>query len=249
MAGDPAARRRFARRLLIALAVISIMAGILLGAPFLLLRVGRTDRESWAMLSDIGEAYGGVASVFGMLALVGVAASLVLQSREAAANRELAQRTIHTDLLIKALDDPALRACWGPSFHNDDERDREHLYTNLIVSFWRSMFEIGKITEVQLHALAGELFAGAPGRRYWTVAGPHQGARYVTKRDRRFVQILNRAYAEASIGDPQTRTNPEPVMREMTRDRSAMAALGAGFIVGVLISGAVSVVRRRRYSD
>jgi hypothetical protein len=45
-----------------------------------------------------------------MLGLVAVAGSLVLQSREIAVNRELTQRTIHTDLLSRALHEPKLNA-------------------------------------------------------------------------------------------------------------------------------------------
>lgn len=40
--------------------------------------------------------------------------------------------------------------------------------------FWHSMFEIGKITEDQLHALSAQLFRGMPGRRYWSIAGSFQ---------------------------------------------------------------------------
>jgi hypothetical protein len=156
----------------LAAVAILIAAAFLAGTPFLLLVVGHVRPNDWAQFSNEGQAYGGIAAVLGMLALVGVGASLILQARDAATNRELTQRTIHAELLSKGLEDPALLACWGPSLHGDLDHDRQHIYTNMIVQFWRSMFEIGKITETQLHGLSAQMFAGAPGRKYWSIAGP-----------------------------------------------------------------------------
>jgi hypothetical protein len=181
-----------------------------------------------------------------MLALIGVAGSFVLQSREAAASRELAQRTVHSDLLSKALDDADLRACWGPSEQGDDEYDRQHIYTNMIVSFWRSMFEIGKITEDQLHALSARMFAGAPGRRYWSIAGPHQSSQYVTVQDRKFAAILNQEYAKVAVS-MHAGELPEPrgSRPASAGDRSKFVALAVGAIAGVILSRAVAAARRR----
>jgi hypothetical protein len=178
------------------------MTAFLLCSPLALKALGGIGGSDWTELSSIGQAYGGVAAIFGMLALGGVTASLAIQSRDSAANRELHQRTLHTELLLRALDDPKLRECWGPSHHSDEEQDRQHFYTNTIVSFWRSMFEIGKITEDQLLALSTRMFSSPPGQRYWSIAGPHRGAHYLSDRDARFIEILNLAHAEA--------TNPPP---------------------------------------
>ncbi len=240
--------RRALRRFLLAGAALLAMTVFLLGAPLVLLALGNVSRSDWTQLSNVGQAYGGIAAVFGMLALVGVAASLVLQSRESAANRELVQRTIHSDLLLRALDDPQLRACWGPSRHGNGEQDRQHFYTNMIVSFWRSMFEIGKITEDQLRALSARMFASPPGRRYWSIAGLHQEAHYVAERDRKFVEILDREYARATAdagADEPPRTSPKRTPRNSVANAATIVALAAGLAGGTLISGALSMMRRR----
>lgn len=236
--------RRTFRRLLLAAATLLAIAAFLVGTPYLLLVIGHIRHNDWTQFSSEGQAYGGIAAVLGMLALVGVVASLVLQSREAAASRELAQRTIHADLLSKALDDPGLLACWGPSRHGDDEQDRQHIYTNLIVSFWRSMFEIGKITEAQLHALSARMFANTPGRRYWSVAGPHQISHYVTEQDRKFAKILDQEYTKASSAAAKL---PIPQRLEHTSadGRSKLAAFTLGTVAGVFLSGAVAAARHR----
>jgi hypothetical protein len=106
-------RRELARRIRFAAVAILIAAAFLAGTPFLLLAVGNVRPNDWTQFSNEGQAYGGIAAVLGMLALVGVGASLILQARDAANNRELTQRTIHAELLSKGLEDPALLACWG----------------------------------------------------------------------------------------------------------------------------------------
>jgi hypothetical protein len=186
------------------------------------------------MFSNEGQAYGGIAAVFGMLALLGVAASLVLQSRETAISRELAQRNLHTELLSKALDDPALLACWGPTLEGG-ELDRQHIYTNMIVQFWRSMFEIGKVTEDQLRGLAAQMFAAEPGRRYWSAARAFHQIYYASGSDATFVEIMEHEYNAALA---RTATNPQPRVRGSSLDdggRSTASALALGLIGGAIL--------------
>jgi hypothetical protein len=114
--------RRIVRRLFLAGTALLATAFFLIGTPFLLLAIGHIRHNDWTQFSNEGQTYGGIAAIFGMLALVGVAISLVLQSRDAAANRELAQRTVHADLLSRAFDDPGLLACWGLSYQGDEDR-------------------------------------------------------------------------------------------------------------------------------
>jgi hypothetical protein len=116
----------------------------------------------------------------------------------------------------------------------------------LIVSFWRSMFEIGKITEDQLHALSAYMFAGAPGRRYWTVAGPHQRAHYVSERDRRFVEILDQEYTKAAVSTPAAESRKPKVTRlPPAGSHSTIATLALGVAGGAILSEVVSATRRR----
>ncbi|MFI6938476.1 DUF6082 family protein [Streptomyces sp. NPDC050418] len=182
----------------------------MLGTPYVLAALHGLHGDAWRDAGEVAGVYGGVATILGMLALAGVAGSLLLQAREGAANREVAQRSFHTELILRAIDDPALRACWGP-LPQEDEEARQHLYTNLIVTFWRSMFEIGKITDDQLRLLAAQLFAGTPGRRYWALAGPAMSAQYTRKRDREFLLILQLACDRASVSaSPPAGTAPGP---------------------------------------
>jgi Family of unknown function (DUF6082) len=231
------------RRVLFTVTALVAAAAFTVGTPFLLLTISHIRPSDWTELSSEAQTYGGVAAVFGMLALVGVAGSLILQSREIAASRELAQRTIHTDLLSRALHDPKLNACWGPSLHGDADADRQHLYTNMIVQFWHSMFEIGKITEDQLHALSAQLFRGMPGRRYWSIAGPFQKSHYLTETDRRFMGILDEEHTrQAARAVTNSRSKFATLPKALTDNRSAITTLTLGLVTGAVLS---TVARRR----
>jgi hypothetical protein len=227
-------RGRAARRLQLIGGVLLAAAAFLVGTPYLFLAIARLRANDWTQFSNEGQAYGGIAAVFGMLALLGVAASLVLQSRETAISRELAQRNVHTDLLSKALDDPALLACWGPTL-DGDEVDRQHIYTNMIVQFWRSMFEIGKVTEDQLHGLAAQMFGGEPGRRYWSAARTFQKTYYASDIDAKFFDTMEHEYNAALA---HTATNPQPPVPSPSPDdggRSTASALALGLIGGAIL--------------
>lgn len=240
-------RWRTARYLFLAVIALLATASFIIGTPFALLAISQILPHDWLQFSNEGQAYGGVAAVFGMLTLVGVVASLVLQSRESAANRESAQRSIHKDLLFRALDDPDLQACWGPLWDGDDIQGRQHIYTNLIVSFWRSMFEIGEITDDQLHALSATMFANTPGRIYWSIAGPHQKIHYLSSRDRRFIQILEQEYIEATAKKDSSsqsgkakRDGAPPISPSVA---STGVAVIAGLAGGAVIAGFVSIIK------
>lgn len=108
------------------------------------------------------------------------------------------------------------------------------------------MFEIGKITDDQLRVLSARMFAGAPGRRYWTIAGPHQESHYVTDRDRKFVQILDQEHAKATFSTYTTESSKsEGSQSTLAGDHSTIAALALGIAGGAVLSGAVAVARHR----
>lgn len=234
-AGINRGRGRAARRLWLIGGVLLAAVAFLVGTPYLFLAIARLRANDWTMFSNEGQAYGGIAAVFGMLALLGVAASLVLQSHETAISRELAQRNVHTELLSKALDDPALLACWGPTL-DGDEVDRQHIYTNMIAQFWRSMFEIGKVTDNQLHGLAAQMFGGEPGRRYWSVARAFQKTYYASDIDAKFFEIMEHEYNAALA---HTATNPQPQVSSAPPDdngsHSTASALALGLIGGAIL--------------
>ncbi|NGN66324.1 hypothetical protein G5C51_20785 [Streptomyces sp. A7024] len=176
-------------RRIVAAIVFSVLVFVFV-VPYMLLLIGGLRKGDWQHFSNVAGAYGGVASVFGMLTLVGVIASLALQVRDSRANLELIHRSLHTELLNAAMDDPALRACWGPTSLGSDVEARQHIYITKIVTFWSSAFTMGKMSEDELRGNFSELVRGEPGRRYWRATQGLWEARMNSGNDVRFVEIL-----------------------------------------------------------
>jgi hypothetical protein len=168
-------------------------------------------RIDWRRLSDIGQTYGAVSAIIAAVALLGVAASLVIQSREAKAAYKNAQRAHHTNILVMAMEDPRYMECWGPYFTEDFSSESQFTYVNLIVSQWHAEYQMGELSDALLEATASSVFMSEPGRRYWNISGSFWRDNYADRRTRRFYRILSRAYAE-SLQKP---VSPPPAAREV----------------------------------
>jgi len=196
-------RPRFLVPALVFLLVV-VSLGLVVLSPFALDRFGMS--EAWGRRSEIGQTYGAAAALVSVLALAGISVSLVLQAREAKIAREYTSRAVHSELMRMAMDDPAYRECWGPFGASGDEVAlRQHMYVNLIVSYWQSRYELGMFSDAHLRVGASAMFAAMPGRRFWSAAREARLAVSDTRRLRRFHRILDEEYRKAEAAGP-----PEP---------------------------------------
>lgn len=194
---------------LVVLLLVLVSVGLVVASPWALITLDRNGKEiNWNRLSEIGATYGAVSAIIAAIALLGVAASLVIQSREAKAARNNAQRAHHVDLLRMAMDDPCYMECWGPYLTENFDAERQYTYVNLIVTQWHSEYEIGEMTDVLLRATAASVFAGSPGRQYWEASGSFWRDNYSGRRARRFFRILDEVYQEALKNPPSSASNP-----------------------------------------
>jgi hypothetical protein len=237
-------RSRISRILIIAGIAVTIagLLGIILLSPLALSAYDRAGKVDWNQLSLIGQTYGPISALIGGIALIGVGASLALQTREARESRLQDQRSRHADLLRDAINDPELAACWGPVGLPDDDFTalKHHLYTNQIVSTWQTSYKIGVISEGQLARSATTLFSGPIGRSFWERTRSYREgqARDEDGTAMRFHTILEAAYqnAPAPAKPAQARTREQ----ERSRSREIKAATFAGFFII-----AVTLVRSR----
>ncbi|MEV4482200.1 DUF6082 family protein [Micromonospora coxensis] len=243
--------RRSATPTALLLAVLVLLTAVLF-SPVGLLWVGERPGYDWPLLGNVGEAYGAASAILAGLALIGVAASLVVQAREAKAAREQALRGLHTDLLKMAIDDPGLLECWGPIEDSTDlDWFRKHVYTNLIVSHWQLMWEVDVLSEPHLEVLADQFFKGTAGRRFWAEArGPRMKAE-TSRRARRFTAVVDRSYRAAVAAGPATdassqpQPSPRPADAEPSGARPGRAPSRAGhFATGVVIGVGAALVGR-----
>ncbi|MEX5636273.1 DUF6082 family protein [Parafrankia sp. FMc2] len=197
----------------VALVVVAMIGiGALAAAP-LILTAARGQSNDWNELGDIATTYGAAAALLSVLALAGVAVSLVFQARETKASRDQALRSLHVDLLRMAMDDEVYRRCWGEFFDSSDpEEQRAQLYVNMIFSHWELMFELNALTEVALHEAARIVLAGPDGRRFWEGSREIRARSVSSRRKRRFHAIVDEEYlriaSPAPVPDPDSSAPP-----------------------------------------
>ena len=209
--------------------------------------MGLLNRQSrdWERLSWIGQTYGAASALLAVLALIGVAVSLFLQSREAKASREQALRVIHTELMQMAMEDEVYRRSWGPFFASGDPvAQREHIYVNLIISNWQMQYELRVFDEPHLRSAAHILFSGEVGQRFWSEVRDLRMRTASTRRERRFHKILDEGHQRA-LTSPATAPMPKsPVTQRHTQRPSRRIHYAVWLIVAGM--GAIAALRRLR---
>jgi hypothetical protein len=180
----PGLRSPWRTIVLAVLVSVAFLAGVV--ASPLAMKWLTGTRLKWAELSDVGQAYGGVSAVLSGLAFCGVAASLLMQRRQARLAQIYSIRQRHFELVKLALDDPQYLFVDGPN-EADDPNARLKVYANLLVGHWAMMWDLDAITADLVRAGAARLFATALARQWWT----EWGASFLSSKHRvRFVDLM-----------------------------------------------------------
>jgi len=202
----PVSMRRSLPFVLLTIGVLAL-SGLVFFSPFALVGLARF-KLNWFQLSDIGQTYGAVSALLSSLALVGVATSLLYQSRDGKNAREQTTRRLQFELIRMAMGDPSLMtasgAPWDLNIPSDNASIRQYLYVQLWVSFLAGNFMIGELPESAVrHMAAHELFRSEAGRNYWAAVGRAQMENSAGRR-RRFFRILDDVYKEAILSGAPT---------------------------------------------
>ncbi|WP_306211661.1 DUF6082 family protein [Actinoplanes sp. RD1] len=228
--------------------------GALVLSPSLLLRANRLTTDNWGTLSNVGQAYGGVSAILTALALIGVAASLLVQRQQAHIARTQAIRAFQLQMLTLCLEKPeTYYPLMGHEVTGDTEDARRQIFATYFLNYVHAGYSIDFFDE---QSLMGDVFPRFfkfdTGRAYWESMRPVWVARYFTKKSRKYVGMLDASYERAVLAGP-----PEPAIsssastgnddRNRARDR---AFLGLLILGGGLITGATLGARQaRRFSQ
>jgi hypothetical protein len=223
------------------LVLMVVSVGLVVVSPWGLAALSDNGLD-WNRLSNVGQTYGVVSAIVAAVALLGVAASLVIQSREAKAARLNAHRGYHAELMRMAMDDPGYMKCWGPYLTDSFTSERQFTYVNLIVAQWYAEYQIGQLGDTLLRVNAISVFSSVPGRTYWAAAGTTWRTSYSGRRAERFHSILDDAYREA-VKQPPSKPPPEsPATQQPARSKVWQALLGAA-VGGVAVAVGLWVAR------
>lgn len=254
---SPALRRTVGRGFITTLLIIAV--GSALGAvalsPVVVERIGDASDAQWQRLSNVGQAYGAASAMLSVFALLGVAVSLILQSRENRAAREQARRALHFELLKMAMDDPFYLRVWGPFAPDDTDEYREHMYANLIISHWQMDWNVGTLDEKHLREVSAVFFRGEIGYRFWSnIRAIRLKAEGGRRRHRRFFHILDQEWQAATPAEPAreapgtTPASATPAVSTARPSRAVCLGSLAAFAMGAVIGAGIAVgtLRRRR---
>jgi hypothetical protein len=198
----------------------------------------------WVRLSSIGETYGAAAAVLSALAFISVTMSLTSQIREARASRVQSVRGHHEGLLKMAAENPRLYGhALGFSPAADPEDVRRRVYAVMLMNYLRVGYELGVIPESSLRgeALAG-MFQSEMMRKWWSNARPYWGQGMVTRKERRFLRIVDDEYARSIAAGPSAipyrdlAIGERPCPRPTRRGRGGSVVL---LLVGAMAGGAL----------
>ncbi|MEU8401452.1 DUF6082 family protein [Nonomuraea sp. NPDC048892] len=206
-------------------------AALTLLSPVLLQQINLARDADWNRLSQIGQTYGAASAILSGFALIGVVSSLILQGKETRATRKESARGYHVQLMEMAMRDPVYLDCWGSlDRHRTPDELRQHLYLNLIVSYWEMRYQVGDMPDRVLRSLAtAELFTTTPGRRFWAEARIHRLRAAKNRKMRRFNEIMESAY-QATPEIP-----PTPAPSEAPKEKSHLVAgAAAGAAIGLV---------------
>ncbi|MFW5416782.1 hypothetical protein J0910_09190 [Nocardiopsis sp. CNT-189] len=225
-----------------------VIAAALLGLSPLVLDGLGGGPGYWERLSFIGQTYGAASALLAGVALIGVAATLVLQARETRLSRENALRESNAELLRMAMEDPVYAACWGENLTDvGGIAQRQSMYTNMILSQWEMAYESRSIDDAHLRALAARLFAGRVGWDFWSEAREVRISTAGTRRSRRFHAILDEEFAghphrpAAPAPPPAPEEPPVPARPPAAVALPTAAGAAAGLLAGL---GAALLARR-----
>ncbi|MFD7836139.1 DUF6082 family protein [Streptomyces sp. NPDC059761] len=220
-------------------------------SPFLLQKFSRSKGVDWNQLGQVGAAYGFTSAIVSALALTGVAASLIVQNRQARADQVQAIRSYYLELVRMELDDmPLYQPCWGDMDISDPHEQKRHVYADLMMNYAWMGFEVGTIPESLLRDMLAGMFTGEAGRTYWSRARTSWIASASgSRRGRHFLTIVGEEYDRAAAAGPPTRstvTSSPPggaasgTSRAWRTPLGILIGLGTGLVAG-------SVLRGRRY--
>ncbi|UBU09983.1 DUF6082 family protein [Nonomuraea gerenzanensis] len=231
-------RTRAARLTVTALIVIAgIAIGIaLLVSPIALRGIAELAPASqWALLGEVGEAYGPVATLVSAAALLAVAMSVIMQVRTTRISAFHNLRTRQFEVARTYFDHPALIQAEGTAWtgHADDFQVLLSVVLNQWIAHWETMYELGLLNDAEVRHSAGHIFTGTAGRQFWASRRDHLRISATTRRKKAFHRLMNEEFAAASIVKAHPIVVPTP-----DKSRESLVVAAAGLLgVAALILG------------
>ncbi|MEU5863483.1 DUF6082 family protein [Nonomuraea sp. NPDC047529] len=172
--------------------------------------------DEWAVLSEIGQAYGPASALLAALSLLGVAYSLIVQARTAGIMAQDSMRTMHLDLILRSIDRPALSQAHGGQWSGpeDDFDTQIKVMANAWTSYWFGMHASGVMDDNLLRTVARNYFRGEAGRAHWRANAYGYRVDTQGRRKRTFCRIMDEELIRAEPVKPNPLVSPPPAVHK-----------------------------------
>lgn len=227
--------RRAAGTSLVLACVLLAFAGIT-AAPLAFRAMASAFQVNWPRVADVGQTYEGIGGLLTVVALVGVAASLIVQLQEAKAGRLQTLRNFHLDLIKLGLEDPALMRTWIGQSEVSPVRMREIAFINMALWFHQMRWELKDMTELELRTtMSVELFTSEASRDYWRQVRMERRTIVTQRGRRRFYEIVEEEYQKAMRAGPAPIPSADRIRRAKVKriGGTCTAVVAAGLLIGI----------------
>jgi Family of unknown function (DUF6082) len=248
-------RFRFTARALSGIALATGLLALILVSPVLLRGLSHARNVNWQQLSDIGQTYDAAAAVLSGIALVGVAVSLVVQTRQAKTERIRLVRERQMELLQISMERPEV---YGYALGADisSPSDVDQLRARLMFTLWMNYARMGYQMEVlTASALRADffpnIFRSEIGRKWWINNRSNWlNTPVPDRRARDFSKLADIEYRNAvAAGPPVVVTKSARGNNTVLRNKAGFVTGVTGVAIGIAIRSIIARNSRRRRVD
>jgi uncharacterized protein DUF6082 len=153
---------------------------------------------------------GVLSTLISSVALIGVAVSLFLQSRQLRANQVQIAHASQLELMKSGLDRPSLIIDLGFGLGAPDEDTFiKYIYLNWYINHLSTTFDLKTTSKLRIQRIAEDVFTADVPRKWWVVARESYRDRAVTRRQKEFFAIVDGAFQKAQGSESSKHPPPD----------------------------------------
>ncbi|MEM9947118.1 MAG: DUF6082 family protein [Cyanobacteria bacterium P01_D01_bin.36] len=112
-------------------------------------------------------------------------------------------RSMHSELLLQAIQDSDLLAVWEPDLSTDPLWFKQSVYVNQILSHWGTLLEIGELTPEKLELLLNTHMPKPAFKKFWSEARDIRlrASKMSNSSDRLLFTLAEKAYKQVMVSE------------------------------------------------
>jgi len=159
----------------------------------------------WALLSNVGQSYGGISALVSGVALIAAIRANILQQDQTRIAQHQHALDVQARIIQNTIESNELKQTFEAELTAEQPTASQHAFITLRFRTLQFRYLIEELDDKQLRLiLQEETFISPMTRWYWANLGPMWGRAVTSSRQRNFVKIADSALAEAMPDEPPT---------------------------------------------